>query len=68
MRHVKTPAKFYGRPQLQRMKCWRNAISMDGASVGIAGTPGGSVVSSKTGEQCAACPVMRVAHGGAERR
>ncbi|EHT97546.1 hypothetical protein CKS_5638 [Pantoea stewartii subsp. stewartii DC283] len=41
---------------------------MHGTWFFIAGTPVRAVmVGRKTGEQCAACPDMRVAHGGAER-
>ena len=62
------PAKKCGRSQLHLSKCWRNPASRTGARRRTAGTPVlAVVVGRQTGEQCAACPCMRVAHGGAER-
>ncbi|MEW5126251.1 hypothetical protein AB1Y57_28235 [Citrobacter freundii] len=37
----------------QAQNCWHSGSGRDGGR--------------QTGEQCAACPCMRVAHGGAER-
>ncbi|WP_459578931.1 hypothetical protein [Enterobacter asburiae] len=51
------PVEMLAKPAIedgrQAQNCWQSGSGWDGGR--------------QTGEQCAACPCMRVAHGGAER-